>query len=188
VASFIGARIEGGEERMEKKQKWILLIAVLAMVIVGAVAGGALLLNNHTQLVKNGDYVCYSVTMTNSYEGPKSGYFNITFSNVTLTSYDMKLEYIGLDLPSESKHMKGIGVLTTLGDLGTKGGHSNISTPYGIKSVDAYLKYTDNQTWTSYAGANPLVQYQIFVTIGSSTTIFQLYSTNIEQVKTGNSK
>jgi hypothetical protein len=174
------------DTKLTDKKVIIVIIAVAAVVVI-AVAAVVLIGMSRVVFLKSGDYVRYDVTGVDQYGNPISGQMILTVLNATATSYDAKYEYPGLGIPTTTQHINQVPALTILADLGTKT-QSNVKleTAFGNKTVDAYLKNTEGQVWTSYAGSNPLVQYKIVVTIGSASMTFVLSETNIEKVRTGN--
>ena len=167
----------------------ILGIAIAAVLIVGGILAGIVVMNAQgVQLVKDGDYMRYRVVLYSS-ESPVEGYVNMTISNAGMSGFDMTIVYEGFDIPTETVHFDEIGVLATYDELGEKQVDNpthNISTVYGLKSVDIYYIFQNNEGWTSYVGTNPLVQYRIDVAGNDYLMLFFLDSTNIEQVKNGN--
>jgi len=98
----------------------IILGIVLVVVVLFGTAFTLVFLmehNNGTQIVANGDYIRYGVTYYGNSD-PVQGYVNMSVSNVKLSGYDITIEYTGFDIPTETKHFTGIGVLATLDGLG----------------------------------------------------------------------
>lgn len=182
-----------------KRSKTPIIMAVVAILIVVALVAVFFAMpglsgssndnnNSNNYSPKNGDYIEYNVTAVTSLM-TLSGTARMDITNVTSQGYDAVFTATGIPgLTTSTTHYNlSDEDHTIVSEYGMKVGTENIPTPWGLRTVDKYIKLDGDTNTTSYIGTELRVPYRMDMAGNGVTVSMVLTSTNIDVIKNANS-
>jgi hypothetical protein len=160
---------------------------VVALVIVVALLASPPMKGVIGQMyLHDGDFIEYNATGVAMFL-PLTGKVRIDISNVSISGFTATVNSSGIPLmDSHVIECSWDDDMMEFLPLGTKVGAAEVSTPWGVKTVDKY--YTENGTAkvTSYVGTDPRIIYRAEIVAPLYVMAVDMVDTNIDVVKNSN--
>jgi hypothetical protein len=134
----------------------------------------------------NGDYILYEVE-GDTLLGEVTGIVRIDISNVTIDGFTATMTSSGVPFLDDTSYDYSWDD-PVWGDmnLGSKVNTTEVSTPWGQKTVDMYIADNSSGKITTYLGTNPQVVYRLEVDAFLYALTAEISDTNIGMIKSGN--
>jgi len=174
-----------------KRARLILLVviagvAVIAILLIAFVATPLLNGMIAQSYVQNGDYVEYDISGQALFI-PFLGTLRIDITNVTVDGFTAIITMNGIP-GGDSKTIDYAWGDPLWADLeyGSKVGTEQITTPWGLKTVDKYFLQNGTENTTTYMGNNPEIIYRVDMTSPEYSMTMVMTDTNIDIIKNEN--